>query len=168
MFGPVLTLSGILVLAVGVLAAGFVVGMRTKSPLVVRPIVGFCKRWMNPLQLRTAGTPGAYAGIIRHRGRTSGRAYETPVGVVATDDRFLIGLPYGTQTQWVRNVLAAGSATLVTEGRTWAVDGAELVPTSEVIDAFGPSDRRMFRLLQTDRCLRLRRVGEAQVSPRAA
>jgi deazaflavin-dependent oxidoreductase (nitroreductase family) len=161
MVGSILALGGILVLAVGVLAAGFVLGMRAKSPLVVRPIVAFSKRFINPSQLRTAGTPGAYAGIIRHHGRVSGRAYETPVGVVATDDRFVIALPYGTQAQWVRNVLAAGSATLETEGRTWAVDQAELVPTAGVIDAFGPSDRRMFRLLRTDLCLRLRRAGEA-------
>jgi deazaflavin-dependent oxidoreductase (nitroreductase family) len=164
MFETVLALSGILTLAVGVLAAGFVLGMRAKSPLVVRPIVAFCKRWMNPSQMRTAGTPGAYAGIIRHRGRTSGRAYQTPVGVVATDDGFVIGLPYGQRTQWARNVLAAGSATLVTEGRTWLVDHAELVPTDEVIDAFGSSDRRGFRLLRTDQCLRLHRVGEAPVA----
>ena len=163
MVGSVLAFAGVIVLAVGALATAYVLGMRAKSPLVVRPIVAMTKRWINPKQLRTAGTPGAYAGIILHRGRKSGRAYQTPVGVVAADDGFVIALPYGTQAQWVRNVLAARSATLVTEGRTWTVDQAELVPTAGVMEAFGPSDRRMFRLLRTDQCLRLHRVGETPV-----
>ncbi len=45
-----------------------------KSPLVLRPIIAMSKRFMNPAQMRTAGTRGAYAGIIRHRGRVSGTA----------------------------------------------------------------------------------------------
>ena len=47
---------------------------------------------MNPAQMRTAGTPGAYAGIIRARGRVSGRMIETPVGIIADGDAFLIAL----------------------------------------------------------------------------
>jgi len=155
MFGSIVALVGVLVVAVGVLAAGFVLGMLSKSPLVIRPIVAFCKRWMNPAQLRTAGTPGAYAGIIDHRGRTSGRSYRTPVSVVSTDDGFLIALPYGTSTQWLRNVLAAGTAELTVEGHTWAVDEPAVVPMADVVTRFGASDRRSFRLLGTDRCLRL-------------
>ena len=77
-----------------------------------------------------------------------------------TDDAFVIALPYGTRSQWVRNVLAAGTADLTVDGHTWTADHAELVPTSQVADAFTPSDLRMFRLLGTDRCLRLQRVGE--------
>jgi len=38
--------------------------------------------------MKTAGTPGAYAGAITHVGRRSGRVYETPVGPFATDDGF--------------------------------------------------------------------------------
>jgi deazaflavin-dependent oxidoreductase (nitroreductase family) len=160
MVGSLLTLAGVLILVCGALGATFVLGMRAKSPLVVGVVVGASKRWLNPQQLRTAGTPGAYAGVIHHRGRRSGSAYATPVGVVEADGAFLIALPYGTRTQWSRNVLAAGSAELTVEGRTWAVDQPELVPTDAVIDAFGPQDRRMFRLLHTDRCLRLHRVRE--------
>ena len=80
--------------------------------------------------------------------------------IIASGDTFVIALPYGTNAQWVRNVLAAGTADLTIEGHTWAADHAELVPTSQVADAFPPSDLRMFRLLGTDRCLRLQRLRE--------
>ena len=47
----------------------------------------------------------------------SGRQYETPVGPFAVGDDFVIGLPYGPGADWVRNVLANGSATLVHQGQ---------------------------------------------------
>jgi deazaflavin-dependent oxidoreductase (nitroreductase family) len=143
-----------------VLAATFVVGMRTKSRLVVGPLVAIARAVVNPRQMRAAGRPGAYASVIRHRGRRSGRAYETPVGVVRDGDTYLIALPYGLRTQWLRNVLASGEAVLVTEGRTVRVDRPALIRTRDVADRFSPTDQRMFRFLGTVDCLRLRTAAE--------
>jgi deazaflavin-dependent oxidoreductase (nitroreductase family) len=147
-------LAGVAIL-LAVLAAAFVVGWRAKSGLVLGPIIALSKRFMNPQQMRTAGTPGAYASIIRHRGRTSGTAYQTPVGVVADGDSYLIALPYGTRAQWLRNVLAAGSAELVHEGTTVQVDHPELVPMASVAEHFTSSDQGMFKALRVDQALRL-------------
>ena len=143
----------VIVLAAAVVL--FLLGWRRKSGLVIRPIVALSKRFMNPFQMRTAGTPGAYASIIRHRGRTSGNAYETPVGVVEDGDTFLIALPYGDRTQWLKNVLAAGSAVLVHEGSTHAVVQPELIPMSTVAEHFSPSDQGLFKAMRVDACLRL-------------
>ncbi len=57
--------------------------------------------------------------IINHRGRRSGTAYATPIAVVPAVDRgtILICLPYGLDTNWARNVVAAGGATLRWKGR---------------------------------------------------
>ena len=107
---------------------------------------------------KPAGTPGANVSVIRHRGRTSGRAYETPVGVVATDDGFLIAMPYGLQANWLRNLLASGSAAIVHEGLTHAVDQPEIVPMREVATRFPASDQLGFRVLRVDQCLRVRPV----------
>lgn len=161
MFGTIVTLVAGAVVLLSVIAATFVVGMRTKSRLVQGPIVWFSRRFMNPRQMLVAGRPGAYASIVRHRGRRSGQPYETPVGVVADGSSFLIALPYGSGAQWVRNVLAAGSATLVTEGETVDVDRPELVATRDVVGRFSPSDQRMFRIFATDECLRLHRLAVA-------
>jgi deazaflavin-dependent oxidoreductase (nitroreductase family) len=147
-----------LILGIATIGIGFVLGWRAKSPLVLGPIIWFSKRVVNPRQLRSAGTPGAYAAIIRNRGRVSGKEYETPVAVVPTGDGFLIALPYGSRAQWLRNVLASGSATIVNEGRTYEVSQPELISTASVMDQFPASDQRSFRLLGVDGCLRVRAV----------
>jgi len=149
-------LIGVIVAAVVAVAAVFIIGMRTKHPVVIRPLVWLGREKFNPAQMRTAGTPGAFASIIRHRGRITGRDLATPVGVVATDDGFLIVLPYGAGANWVQNVLASGSATIVHAGKTYEVDRPEIIPTASVASAFTSSDRRISRLLGTDQCLRLR------------
>ncbi|MEE2032470.1 nitroreductase family deazaflavin-dependent oxidoreductase [Rhodococcus chondri] len=55
--------------------------------------------------------------VVEHHGRRSGRRYRTPVLVFRNGDRYRIALTYGTDTDWVRNVRAAGGATLLTRGR---------------------------------------------------
>jgi deazaflavin-dependent oxidoreductase (nitroreductase family) len=57
-------------------------------------------------------------GIITHHGRRSGRAYHTPVNVFRQRDGLLVALTYGPESDWVRNVLAAGGCTLQTRGHT--------------------------------------------------
>jgi deazaflavin-dependent oxidoreductase (nitroreductase family) len=163
-----LALLGVVVLGSAALAILYVVGWRAKSGLVLGPIVWMSKKVMNPMQMRSAGTPGAYASIVRHRGRISGAAYETPVGVVADGDAFLIALPYGSRAQWLRNVLAAGSATLVHEGTTYRVDRPELIALATVADRFPASDRRLFRWLRVEDCLWLRNVEREVATGRAA
>ena len=158
MFPSILTAIATIVAVLAALVALIVVLWRVESPLVLRPLIWLGKHAFNPLQMRTAGTPGAYAGIIRNRGRVSGLAYETPVGVIATENGFLVTLPYGTQTSWLRNVLAAGEAELVTEGATHRVDQPELIPMRQVVDRFSAADQRLSRVLAIDACLRLRRL----------
>ena len=151
-------LVGALFLGVVAIALVYVLGMRAKSPLVLSPLIRLQRAIINPKQMRSAGTPGAYASVIRHRGRTSGRQYETPVGVVAADDGFLIALVYGSRTQWLQNVLASGSATIVHEGQTYEVDQPEIIPMQAVEAQFTAGDQQGFRLLRVDQALRVRRL----------
>jgi deazaflavin-dependent oxidoreductase (nitroreductase family) len=53
-------------------------------------------------------------GILTHVGRKSGRLYRTPVNVFRTPQGFLIALTYGCDSEWVRNVVAAGGGRLET------------------------------------------------------
>ena len=55
--------------------------------------------------------------MVEHRGRRSGRRYRTPVNVFPTEDGYRFALTYGTDTDWVKNVLAAGGCRLETRGR---------------------------------------------------
>jgi hypothetical protein len=153
------------VLLVGVLAGGvaafvafLVVAMRTKSPRLLGAVRRFNRDVTNRLQSSSAGKPGAYASVIRHQGRISGRSYETPIVPFPTDDGFLVSLPYGPDTDWTRNVLARGSAVLVTDGRTYTVDRPEVVATALVEDQFPPNEQRTHRVFRVDQCLRVRRA----------
>jgi deazaflavin-dependent oxidoreductase (nitroreductase family) len=161
----IVKLIGGVLLALVATGVVFVVGMRTKSPVVL-DTVRRTSRAMKPLALKSAGTPGAYASVIRHVGRTTGRAYETPVGAVAIDDGFVIALPYGPNTDWLKNVLASGSAIIVDEGNIYDVDRPELVPMAAAGAYFSPQDQRAHRMFGVDQCLRVRRLGPGQSVPR--
>ncbi|GIF16983.1 hypothetical protein Ate01nite_70150 [Actinoplanes teichomyceticus] len=65
--------------------------------------------------------------VVHHRGRVSGRGLSVPVAVVATPDGFVINLPWGARTNWVRNVIAAGGCTLRWKGADHRVDHPEIL-----------------------------------------
>lgn len=141
------------------MAAVFVAGMRGKWPPVLAAVRAMNKRFMNPRQMRTAGEPGAYAGIVRHVGRTSGRPYETPIGIEETPDGFVVALPYGTAADWLKNVLAAGEAEFVHEGSTYRVDRPRVVGPDEVLKFFDEGDRRTFTTMHVVDFLLVDRAG---------
>lgn len=171
MFAQLVPVAGALVVTGATLGILFLVGMRRKSPVALRGVIALSRALINPRQMRTAGQPGAYAAIIRHRGRVSGRSYETPIGAVATDGGFVVMLPYG-RANWTRNVLAAGAAILVHEGATVDVVDPEVVPLASVADTLSASDKRMARLFRVDEALRLRRAdavrGDVGATPAVA
>lgn len=61
-------------------------------------------------------------GVVRHLGRRSGRAYESPVCVFRFGSIYTIALTYGADADWVRNVLAQDGCSLVTQGRVQKLD----------------------------------------------
>jgi hypothetical protein len=67
-------------------AIAFMLGMRARSRPLLDAVRRFNRAVSNPRQMQSAGTPGAYASVIRHTGRSSGRPYATPVGAVAAED----------------------------------------------------------------------------------
>ena len=99
-----------------------VVVLLIAAPLLLR----FRPRWVAAFNLEiTNRITGHFAGrlpgfgIVIHRGRTSGKVYRTPVNVFRVHQQFLIALTYGRESQWVRNVLAAGGCQLVTRGKLY-------------------------------------------------
>ncbi len=89
----------------------------------LRPIT---TRFFNPLARRFAGRL-PWFGILTYIGRTSGRTYRTPINVFRRGDTYVFALTYGRDTQWVKNVLAAGSCTLRTRGRDVHLVQPELI-----------------------------------------
>ena len=150
-------LIGTLAVTVLVVLAVYVEGMRRKSP-PVRNTVRRIARASQRFTIESAGTPGAYASIIRHVGRVSGREYETPVRATATDDGFVITLPYGSDSDWLKNVMRAGSATIVNEGGEYKVDGPAIVGRESAFEFFEPKDQRVQRLFGVDEYLQVHRL----------
>ena len=74
-------------------------------------------RYLDPvLRPMAARAPGF--GVITHRGRKTGKTYRTPVNVFHRGDTYLFFLTYGSEVDWAQNILAAGSCSLLTRGRT--------------------------------------------------
>lgn len=150
---PVAVIGGIVAVLVG-LAVVFVAGMRRKSPRVLSAVKRV-SRAMKPVVLKSAGTAGASASVLRHVGRTSGRAYETPVVAVPTGDGFAVALPYGPDTDWLKNLQAAGSATLVTGGSSYIVDEFRVVPIEDVSAHFARKEQDQHRRFNVREAVRL-------------
>lgn len=85
--------------------------------------------------------------IVHHRGRRSGTEYATPIAVVPTvsDSVFLIGLPWGPQTNWARNVVAAGGATLTWKGADHPATEPRLIDGAEAASLTKPILRGVIR-----------------------
>jgi hypothetical protein len=94
-------------------------------------------------------------GIVRHTGRTSGRPYALPVAVHRSATGFIIPIPFGDQTQWVRNVLAAGTCTLRWRAHEYPLTDPHVVGWAEVGDDYGRAFRTIIPLIGLETFLRL-------------
>lgn len=147
-------LVGIAVLLLGLLVAG----MRWQVAPVLNAVRRMNRSLTNPRVMRTAGTAGTQTSVIEHVGRRSGSTYGTPVDIIETTTRLLIALPYGTRTDWLRNVLDAGSATVVTRGERVRVDRPAIVATADVAALIPPRTLRTLRLFGVGECLSLEKT----------
>ena len=96
-----------------------------------RSVARFNKRFTNRVALRVAGYLPGFA-IVSHIGRNSGRAYRTPVNAFATNGGYIIALTYGAESDWVKNVLAAGACELQTRGRRMRLAAPRIVVDPEI------------------------------------
>jgi deazaflavin-dependent oxidoreductase (nitroreductase family) len=113
------------------------------------------KYLLNPVMLRLAGKRYWYASVIEHTGRRSGKTYSTPIVADRVGDDILVPLPYGTQVDWVRNVLTAGRATVVRKGETFAVGSPELIDSTQALPLLPRDRRRTFERVSIGHFLRL-------------
>jgi deazaflavin-dependent oxidoreductase (nitroreductase family) len=88
-----------------------------------RRVVG---RYINPVTRPVASRLPSFA-LLTHVGRKSGRSYRTPVNVFRGGEDYFFFLTYGSDVQWVKNVLAAGSCSIETRGRVIELVEPELI-----------------------------------------
>jgi deazaflavin-dependent oxidoreductase (nitroreductase family) len=104
---------------------------------IPKRVARFNKRATNRVVRHVAGWMPGFA-IVEHVGRQSGRAYETPVNVFRDDNGdFVFALTYGSDSEWVRNVSAAGGCEIRTRRRRVALRDPQLItdPTRRIIPA---------------------------------
>jgi hypothetical protein len=96
-------------------------------------------------------------GLMRHTGRRSGRTYATPIALRPTEAGFVIPLPFGASTEWVRNIPAAHGGALRWGGREFVLSDPVVLERAEALPAFSPPLRVGVRLLGIEQFLRVRR-----------
>jgi deazaflavin-dependent oxidoreductase (nitroreductase family) len=95
--------------------------------------------------LLAARVPLGFNGLITIRGRKSGLPRTTPVAIIEVSGRRWVWAPWG-DVHWVRNLRAAGRATITVRGRTQEVTATELDKTGRLAffrDVLGPVARGM-------------------------
>jgi deazaflavin-dependent oxidoreductase (nitroreductase family) len=94
----------------------------------------FRKRWLATINIAfTNRITSLFAGwlpgfgILTHVGRKSGKVYRTPVNVFRAPNGFVIALTYSSQSEWVKNVLAAGGCELKTRAKKHPLSAPKVV-----------------------------------------
>ena len=100
-------------------------------------LMRFRKRWLAKFNIAvTNRITGLFAGwlpgfgILTHVGRKSGRVYRTPINVFRISSGFIIALTYSRNSEWVKNVLAAGGCELKTRGKKYRLFAPTVVHDS--------------------------------------
>src|SRR6266702_5198273 len=99
-----------------------------------------------PMAMRVAQT-GVIPiwGVVRHRGRKSGKLYATPIAIRPTPDGFVLPLPWGEGTDWCRNLRAAGGGVVVWQGAEYEVTRPEVIDVADALPAFNAVLRPIVR-----------------------
>jgi len=115
---------------------------------------GVSKHVITPLVRGFAGKQ--LLALVRHTGRHSGRTYTTPLIVRQAGDTFFIALTYGPNTDWCRNVLAAGECAIQLHGRWYRAVDPRIVGRAIALERFNLLQRTLLRIIGVKDYLRLR------------
>jgi hypothetical protein len=145
-------------------------------PLVIRPswlvrhVMGPMPKVLNPLVKKVSGRKHmSMAATVYHQGRRSGRHYTTTTGARFTGDEFVIPLTFGTESDWCRNLHAAGGGRIRLKARTYEVNSPEVFPwpanPALVKRAYPAPMRVMLKALGIKAFIRLRVVSTSDQTP---
>jgi len=119
-------------------------------------VIRFFARFLNPLTLLIAGRSWMpIVGVLRHRGRKSGRVYATPLGMRHLGDAFVMPLTFSLNAAWYRNVVASGSAVVTYKGRDYKVVDPQVIDYATAAPAFPRYELLQFRLIGINEYVRM-------------
>jgi deazaflavin-dependent oxidoreductase (nitroreductase family) len=108
------------------------------------------RRITNPLALKRGDWP-----VLTHVGRTSGETYRTPLDAYPTNDGYIFMLVYGSDSDWVQNVLAAGTATLDIDDDTFELVNPRLISKKDAWQLLPPETKEPPGFLRIGEYLRV-------------
>jgi deazaflavin-dependent oxidoreductase (nitroreductase family) len=109
----------------------------------------------NRLSARFAGRIPPFA-IVHHTGRKSGKAFATPIMVFHKGDRWIFALTYGPETDWVKNVIAAGGCWVEYGRKRVDLRDPKLVDAEVAREAIPAPIRRILKLFRVTSFFKLR------------
>lgn len=104
------------------------------------------KRLVNRLMRPLASHPPF--ALLTHVGRRSGRRYQIPINVFPRRGGFVFALTYGDDTDWVKNVLAAGGGELSYDDVDYQLSNPRVVGRAEAWSDLPASVKPMLWLLR--------------------
>ncbi len=94
-------------------------------------------------------------GAIRHVGRSSGTEYRIPINAFRDGPDFVVALTYGSNADWVKNVVAAGGGTIEHGGSEHPVTNPRIVGPEDAMALFPAAARIILRAVGVSEFLRL-------------
>jgi hypothetical protein len=95
--------------------------------------MGPMTKLLNPLVGRMAGRRHVnMAALVMHRGRVSGREYATPAGARLSGERFVVPLTFGSESDWSRNLRAAGGGRIRWRGDDYDVGAPDIYLAKDI------------------------------------
>jgi deazaflavin-dependent oxidoreductase (nitroreductase family) len=105
--------------------------MATAPTTRIRFLRPFTSKVFNRLSIHFAGWLPSFA-ILTHVGRRSAQTYRTPINVFHRGDNWVFALTYGSDVQWLKNIMAAGDCWMRTRGRDIHLVEPELIVDPEL------------------------------------
>jgi deazaflavin-dependent oxidoreductase (nitroreductase family) len=121
---------------------------------IPRALTRYLRGPVNRMTLHLAGH-AAFADL-EHVGRRSGIVYHTPVRAFRSGESVIIGLNFGRQSDWYRNIEAARTCRIRLGGAELTLGAPTLVPAEQGIKSIPWPFRFAFRhVVHTAECVQL-------------
>ncbi len=108
------------------------------------------KRVFNPGQIKKGVSP-----VLTHVGRASGRTFQTPLDAHPVDGGYIFILVYGSGSDWVKNIIAAGIASLRVKGEEIALKSPRVITEEAAWELLPPTTKRPPKFLRISEYLQM-------------
>ena len=114
------------------------------------------KHVINRLTVSNAGSARSPFALLRHVGRRSGKAFETPMMVRPLGEDVVLARTDGPKVDWYRNIQATGKGTLLWHGKAYTIEKMESLDRSIALLAFHKYEQIILRMLDVQYFVRMK------------